>query len=218
MKSVSLLNESKKLRQAGYSLAEISRQLGISKSTASLWLRDVEINPDGQARLKKYSDAGRLSGVAVNKAKRQQRWQEMAEQAISFDKNLTEYTVDQCKLLLAMLYWGEGAKTGRRLIFMNSDPALVKTYLFLLRRSFSIYEDKIKATLHLHSYHDQAGMIDFWSALTGINKNNFSIYNKANSGSNIKSGYKGCLSIRYGDARLLDEIMLVIDRFQQAIK
>jgi len=218
MKSVSLFNESKKLRQAGYSLAEISRKLGISKSTASLWLRDVEINPDGQARLKKHSDTGRLSGVAANKAKRQQRWQEMAEQAIFFEKSLTEYTVDQCKVFLAMLYWGEGAKTGRRLIFMNSDPALVKTYLFLLRRSFPIDESKIKATLHLHSYHNQTEMIDFWSALTGINKISFSIYNKANSGSNIKSGYKGCLSIRYGNARILDEIMLIIDRFQQAVR
>lgn len=205
------------MRQSGYSLAEISSFLKISKSTASIWLREIKPNEQGEVRLREKIKLDRLKGANTNKARKNDRWQKMAKKTISFSQGLAEYSGEQCKIFLAMLYWGEGSKSGRRLVFMNSDPELIKTYLFLLRRAFVINDDKLKASLHLHGYHNQLEMIEFWSKLTGINKNNFSIYNKNNSGVNIKEGYKGCLSIRYGNVIIMDEIMLIIKRFQQAI-
>lgn len=217
MKVNKLLEKAIKMRQSGYSLAEISISLKISKSTAAVWLKNIEISKQGSGLLQDKIRLGRAKGANTNKAKRELRWQEMAKTALCFKPGLVEYSKEQCKTFLTMLYWGEGAKSGRRLIFVNSDPELIKTYLFLLRRAFTIDENKLKVSLHLHSYHNQIEMIEFWSKLTGINKNNFSIYNKVSSGVNIKNDYKGCLSVRYGSAIVLDEIMLIIKRFQQAI-
>lgn len=56
---------------------------------------------------------------------------------------------------------------------------------------------------------------DFWFNVNGIGKNQFSIYNKPNTGKNKKEGYKGCLSIRYGDSRIIKEIFIIINRLKK---
>jgi hypothetical protein len=136
---------------------------------------------------------------------------------MTFKKDLVEYSIEQCKILLAMLYWGEGAKTLNRLDFMNSDVALIRTYLFLLRKCFKINEQKLTATLHIHEYHDRVKVIDFWSSVTKIDKGQFHIYKKNNTAKRKKVNYQGCLSLRYSDVNMFDEVMLIIERFQKSI-
>lgn len=218
MKQAKLLQKGIALRKQGHSFREISEILGISKSTASLWLRNVKMSLAGKARLKQISDDGREKGKKTTRGKRIAAWQVMAKKTIDFKKSLVDYNINRCKIILAMLYWGEGAKTTKRLDFINSDPTMIKTYLFLLRKSFTINEDKLKATLHLHEYHNQQAMIDFWSKITKISKQNFHIYRKENTGKRKKEGYQGCLSLRYCNVNIFNEVMLIIDRFQKAIQ
>ena len=217
MKQADLLNKAINLRQSGYSFREISERLNISKSTASVWLREIKVSPEGEKRIISLGNEGRLKSVIVTKKKRQARQQSVASQTINFKKDLVEYGVDQCKVLLAMLYWGEGAKTLNRLDFMNSDVALIKTYLFLLRKCFKINEQKLTATLHIHEYHDKIKVIDFWSGVTKISKSQFHIYKKPNTAKRKKTDYQGCLSLRYSDVNMFDEVMLIIERFQKSI-
>jgi len=94
----------------------------------------------------------------------------MADNSVLVSKDLLNCDVDYCKILLAMLYWGEGTKTVRQLVFMNSNPKIIKMYLFLLLKVFVINESKLKTYLHLHDYHDRDRMINYWSDITGINK------------------------------------------------
>jgi len=205
MKQAELLNRGISLRRQGYSFAEISEQLGISKSTASLWLRNVSIN-------------GRAKGIASNQRRIQTAWQKMADNSVLIDNNLEQRSVDECKLLLAMLYWGEGAKRSRSLIFMNSEPEMIKAFIFLMRKSFSIDESKFRVVIHLHDYHDKEEMVDYWSRVTDINKKQIRVYNKKNTGIRKKTGYKGCVSLRYYNSLVVDEVLLIIKRFHEAIK
>lgn len=218
MKQVDLLNRAVDLRKQGYSLREISEDLKISKSTASVWLSGVSIDSDAKNRLNSISDDGRKKSAELAKEKRKQRQRAVADKTIRFIDNLIDYDVDECKVLLAMLYWGEGAKTGNRLTFINSDPLMIKTYLFLLRKCFKIDESKLRSVLHVHKYHDQDELLRYWQDITGINKKNFSIYQKDNTAKRIKQDYKGCISIRYGNINLFDEVLLIIDRFKKSIK
>ena len=200
------------LRQSGYSFREIGEKFGIAKSTAGLWCREEKVTDEGLERFKKLGDDGRLKSVATIK----EHQRVILE---NIDKNCTvlknkNYSKDDYKLFLALLYWGEGAKTGNRLVFINSDPEMIKVYLWLLRKSFIITDNKLKVIIHLHNYHNQAEMINFWSEVTGIPKINFSIYNKPNTGNNKKPGYKGCLSIRYGDSRIIKEVFLIMKRLE----
>jgi transcriptional regulator with XRE-family HTH domain len=41
----------RELRAAGWSIKEIEQQLSVSRSSASLWVRDVELGPEQRARL-----------------------------------------------------------------------------------------------------------------------------------------------------------------------
>lgn len=218
MKQADLLNKAIRLRHSGHSFREIAESLNISKSTASLWLRDLKIDAEAKSRIISLGNEGRLRSVITSKKKRQARQQSVASKTINFKRDLVEYSIDQCKLLLAMLYWGEGAKTLNRLDFINSDAALIKTYLFLLRKCFKINEQKLTATIHIHEYHDKVKVIDFWSGVTKINKSQFHIYKKPNTAKRKKADYQGCLSLRYSDVNMFDEVMLIIERFQKSIK
>jgi len=204
------------LRAKGYSFREISLSLDVSKSTASSWARSVVLNDKAKSRIRKLGEDGRDKSKKTILANQQKILAEI-DSGCSVLKN-KRYMPDDYKLFLALLYWGEGAKTQRRLVFINSDPAMIRIYMVLIRASFIVNEKKFRIILHLHEYHDKNKMISFWSKITGISKNQFSIYNKLHTGINKKEGYKGCLSIRYGDSRILKEVFIIIERFKNLSK
>lgn len=204
------------LRANGYSLREISEKLGISKSTASLWTRDVQLGKNAKIRLDNISVLAREKAIITKKYKKQLLWRKIALSCPVL-KKVDDYGINEYKIFLALLYWGEGEKTKRKFAFINSDPDMIKLYLSLLRKSFVIDESRFKVWLHLHEYHDKEKLISFWSQVTGICKNQFSVYNKAHTGNNKKKGYKGCLSIRYQDSRILKEIFIIIKRMNKLI-
>lgn len=207
-----LLAKAKKLRRDGYSTREIGEALCISRSTASLWVRDEKMSDTGRNRFKNLLIFSQLKARKKLSDKNDQYLKEL-DNDCQVLKRKGQYSVDDLKVFLALLYWCEGAKSERSFYFINSDPEMIRVYLKLLRVAFKIKEEKLYAWLHLHSYHNQEQMINYWSKITGIDKNRIHIYNKKNSGLRKKENYKGCLSLRYNDYRLFDEVMLIIERF-----
>lgn len=201
-----------KMRQSGHSLKEISKKLKISKSTASIWMKKQKINSVGMKRLSNLIIKGREKSKIVLREKKKNRIKQIEKECSVLVKK-KNFKKDELKLILSLLYWCEGSKTDRRVIFINSDPNLVRSFIELLRKSFSIDENKMKAVLHLHEYHNKKIMLKYWANITSIKLSNITIYNKKNSGKRKKDNYKGCISVRYGDSKVLDEIMLIIKRF-----
>ncbi len=199
------------LRRNGFSFRELSERFNISKSTAYLWCKDEIIITTGKERLKQLCINGRKKAILKNKLKNTQTITRIKNCVYSFSN--IKYSIYDYKLLLAMLYWGEGAKNGSCLDFTNSDPKLIAVYLKILRLSFDIKEEKFRCIIHLHSYHNKEEMLNFWSKLTNIAKSQISIYNKENSGKQKKLGYNGCISIRYHNYLLFNEVMVIIERF-----
>jgi len=201
-----------KLRKSGYSFREISEELGVSKSTASLWTRRDKMTSRGKIRLHNLLVFSQIKARKILLDKQEQHFKDL-EANCRVLKNGRQYKKDDYKLFLALLYWGEGSKTNRRLSLINSDPEMVRIYLKLLRAAFDIREEKLSALLHLHDYHNRPEMLAFWSKVTGIDKKRISIYNKKNTGIQKKAGYRGCIAVCYGDYRIFDEMMLIIKRF-----
>lgn len=212
MKNKTCLEKAKQLRENGHSYNEISKILKISKSTASLWLRGVKMNKKGIARFKGLIlDSQEKSKKAI--AKKNGELLDFISQKCTVLKENKYFSKNDCKLFLSLLYWCEGAKMDSRLVFINSDPEMIQIYLSLLRKAFDIDENKLRVVLHLHSYHKVDVLTKFWTKITGIDKNFFSIYKKENNGIRKKDNYKGCVSIRYGNTRVLKEVFLIIRRF-----
>ncbi|MHB8904396.1 MAG: hypothetical protein ACYC40_04855 [Patescibacteria group bacterium] len=207
-----IIEKAKNLRRSGYSFREISELLNVAKSTVSLWARKEIISESGKKRMHNLIIFSQIKARKILFDKQEKYYKDL-DNKCSVLKNGGKYKKDDLKIFLALIYWAEGTKTKKNLGFTNSDPDMIKIYLKLLRASFDIKEEKLSAWLHLHDYHNRQEMIDFWSKITGIDKKRISIYNKEHSGKQKKEGYKGCISVRYGDYRIFDEIMLIIKRF-----
>lgn len=208
--------EAIKLRKKGYSIREISKALFIAKSTASLWVKNIKLESNAQTRLLYRQNMGVKKGIST----RQQRL------AIIYDaiQNIVEFDITKLKLeilnkrlLCAFLYWGEGAKTGRQVRIINSDPKLIQIFLKLFRESFLLDENKFSATLHLHEYHNRNLQLQFWSKITKIPKNRIGIYLKSNSGVRKKIDYPGCIAVHYYDAKIFDILTAYYKKFSERL-
>ncbi len=171
-----------RLRQKGYSLKEISQELQISKSTASLWLRDVELDKAALGRLKTIVKAGQLKAAKNKKLRTQKVLRDFSDNAKTFINNIT-VDCDMGKVLCAVIYWCEGGKYDGFVQFTNSDPNLIAAFMNLLRKSFDIDEKKLRVCMHLHDYHNENKQKFFWGNITSIPAKQFmKSYRKPNTG------------------------------------
>lgn len=196
------------LRKKGFSLKEISEKLSIAKSTASIWLRNINLDKKAQKRLEKRRILGQYKTQLLRREKRKRILKEYSTQSakqiskIKFDKNFY-------KLLCAMLYWGEGAKTiDTQVKFTNSDPVMIATFLELLRKSFVLDKKKFRVLIHLHEYHDKEKQKKFWSKITKIPISQFhKSYRKPHTKKRIRDNYPGCIAISYYDHSIAKELI-----------
>lgn len=194
-----LKSQALSLRQSGYSIKQIAKMLNIAVSTSSVWLNGVELKVSAQKRIDLRSAEARQRGALERKRRLLIKY-ETIEKIVREDLDKLNLDKISKRLLCAFLYWGEGAKTGKDLRFINADPKVVQVYLLLLRDSFKINEIKLRARLHIHEYHDEKKQLIFWSKITKIPIYRISIYRKPNTGKIIREGYPGCISINYADS------------------
>lgn len=211
MKKDNIIKKAIGLRTDGFSFREISEKLGISKSTASLWLRDVELSKVAQKRIYKLGVDGRIRGNnAVKNRIAAEDGKILANAKKSIDQ--CDFLGKDLKIVCALLYWCEGGKTEKsQLTFINSDPKLVKYFIDTFRKAFDVDESKFRALIHLHDYHNVNKQLLFWSEITKIPKLQFTKpYNKPNTGKRKKDDYQGCISVRYYGRQIRQEIMFLI--------
>ncbi len=209
-------NKAKNLRKKGHSLAEISRLLGVSKSSTSLWVREVELSPKAKNKILAKFTAGQ---IASQETKRKQTLVKEFEALKSAESVLAKFIPDTDiqKILCAIIYYCEGNKVVKDGIrFTNSDPLLIATFLKLFRSSFKIDENRLRGCIHLHNYHNKETQLKFWSKIARIPSSQFiKPYIKKNSGLYKKEGYQGCVSIRYADTKIARELKILALEFMK---
>lgn len=204
-------NRVKKLRLCGKSIRQIASEVGLSVSTVSLWLRDMPKSVEMSRLIRRHEMRGRARGLAAIAAARDlQRRRLKTEAAATWIALNCRENDDFWRVCAALLFWCEGAKRLSNLAFANSDPAMIALFLSALRRGFAIDEGKLRVQLHLHEYHDVSRQIRYWSKVTGIPHSRFSRpYVKPHTGKQKRDGYPGCVSLRYGDARLAQKLSFI---------
>ena len=203
--SVGIRTTARALRKRGYSLKEISSRFHVAKSTASLWVEDIALDAKAEKRLLGIIKRGQFISAKNRRAKTRVLEQRYFDEALEEIRSNPNHEKNVC----AMIYWCEGAKDPKNgVVFTNSDPSLVKTFLKLLRTSFLLDENRFHPCIHLHSYHSPRKQLDFWAKITDINKRQFiKPYLKSNTGKRIRSGYQGCISVRYRDSDLARRLL-----------
>jgi transposase-like protein len=150
-------------REEGRSVKEIERLLGVSRSTASVWVRDIPLTAAQRAALKRRNPihSGQLRGAAVNAERGRSRRLGYQEQGRLRAKSANALYVAGC-----MLYWAEGDKGRHAVRLANSDPAVIRHFAKFLRVEFGVIDEQFRITCNLFADHAcrQREIEDFWLA------------------------------------------------------
>jgi predicted transcriptional regulator len=146
--------EAIKLRKQGYSLFEIAQKLSISKSSVSVWSRDINLSQKAQDRIlkkiKKGSYIGRIKGSQTNKNKKILVQKRVYDQV---SKEISNVTNRELLFLGLALFWGEGNKKGSRFVFSNSDPTMIKIVLKWLIRCMNVSKEDVYMSIQINESH-----------------------------------------------------------------
>ena len=201
-----LREEARRLRREGWSLGEISKQLGPPKNTLTLWVRGVELTPEQRFRLHKReiaaNDRNRALAMAAHRQGRLDRIAAAQQQAHAFlagpdDEHRLKHVA------AAMLYLGEGAKLEGVFAFANSNPQVIRYWLYLLRTGFVIDETKFRIQLMSRADQDETVLRDFWTDVTGITQFiRGSVDARTRAQPTRRLAYKGVCKVIYHDVAL----------------
>ncbi|MBM3261156.1 hypothetical protein FJY93_01930 [Candidatus Kaiserbacteria bacterium] len=167
--------EAEKLRREGASYNEIYRKLKIPRATLSDWFSQVDWSQAVKERLsKEVFDASAVRIQELNKI-RGARLERVYDEA----RNEARHEFEALKynpLFIAgiMLYWGEGDKRNRcHVRLINTDPDMVKLFVFFLKNTCLIPEARIKAAVTIYPDLDPTTCVAYWSKHSEIKREKF---------------------------------------------
>ncbi|MDO8562048.1 MAG: hypothetical protein Q7S05_04485 [bacterium] len=179
-------DKARHLRAEGYSMNEIVRLLNVSKSSVSLWVRDVKLTVRQRKRL---SENGHTLEV-IEKRRTMRLYNEFTSRQVTFRAatDAISRISDRDLFFLGLaLYAGEGAKYSRgNVCFYNSDPRLVQVMVKYFKRVCGVKDKKFKGHVLLHPHLDARKAEQYWSKISGIPLSQFQKtsqqHNKASKG------------------------------------
>lgn len=126
------------MREKGFSIPFIATALNVSKSSVSIWVRDIALTEKQKSALsERCKIAGNHNGERISEAARDRRrkWQENGRKLAK--KKEADFIAG------CMLYWGEGSKTKNSVQLVNSDINLLRVFLRFLHKYFSITNNDV---------------------------------------------------------------------------
>ncbi|MBK3630614.1 hypothetical protein JHN59_38645 [Streptomyces sp. MBT49] len=195
-----LRHKARELRLLGWTYDQIQMELGSSKSSISLWVRDLpkpeRRDPAEQARL---ASGKRWEHELAVRDEVRQRTKTTAAAELG--------ALSERDLFIAgiALYWAEGTKDkpyARResVTFVNSDPGVIQLYMAWLNL-LGVEPARLTYRVMIHMTADVEGAIRYWADLAGVDASDFQKttikkHNPKTLRKNVGDNYRGCLVIR----------------------
>lgn len=194
--------QARELRANGLAYHEIAERLGVSKSSVSLWVRDLPRPP----RLS-YEENRRRSAEGVRRYWAQERKAREAQRASEVavaTAEIGDLTNREILIAGAIAYWCEGTKRKaylnlERVVFVNSDAGLIRFFLRFLAAA-GVQQSDLAFCLHIHESADTQAAQRFWQEVTGASSGQFrkpalKRHNPKTNRKNIGDDYHGCLRV-----------------------
>lgn len=187
------------LRAESWTLQAIASELGVSRSSVSVWVRDVRFEPKPRHR----PIFRNPSSLHLAKLAQIEEMNEWGREQIG--------VLSEAAFLAAgvALYAGEGSKGGGEVVFANTDPEMVSFFCAWLRRFFEIDEVRLRVRVYLHEGLDMDAAQESWSAVTGIPLDQFRRGYRAEADPTIRKNKheNGCVYVRYCCSKTHRQIM-----------
>jgi len=203
-----LRTKARDLRNSGMDYEDIAATLGVAKSSVSLWVRDLAT----PSRLS-YEERRRRAAEGVHRYWAAERPAREATRAAACQAAAAQigYLTDRELVIAgAIAYWCEGCKNkpGRRsdrVVFMNSDPGLIRFFLRFLKASGISCTD-LFFRVYIHESADVESAQKFWLEITGASPDQFRTpslkrHNPKTVRKNVGEDYHGCLRIDVRSSR-----------------
>jgi transcriptional regulator with XRE-family HTH domain len=190
------------LRMQGMNYNQIAGELGVSKSSVSLWVRDLP-RPEPlsyEECRKRAADGVRRYWAAERPVREAERQAARAAAAAQIGP------LNEREILIAgaIAYWCEGAKNkpyrrSDRVVFMNSDPALIGLFLRFLETA-GVAHDRLIYQVQIHETADVGAAQRFWLNITGADPTQFrrptlKRHRPTTIRKNTGDDYHGCLRL-----------------------
>jgi transcriptional regulator with XRE-family HTH domain len=193
----------RELRARGYTYVEIGAELGVSKSSVSLWTRDMpRVGRISSEEISKRKAAASARFWAAESPRREARRRAITESAAGQVGLLSDREV---VIAGAVAYWCEGSKNkpyrrqDNRVSFINSDPKLILFFLRFLAVA-GVPQERLRCSVSIHESADVTAAQRFWLDITGLPEEQFrrptlKRHNAKTNRMNTGNGYHGCLVI-----------------------
>ncbi|CAM5547692.1 putative protein OS=Streptomyces fumanus OX=67302 GN=GCM10018772_32570 PE=4 SV=1 [Streptomyces fumanus] len=194
----------RELRLQGWTYDRIQMELGCSKSSVSLWVRDLPA-PERRSRTREESSAIAKKGWQARLRVREEERQRTRQRAEEETRGMSDR-----ELFFAgvALYWAEGSKSKpysrrERVTFVNSDPNVISVFLAWLAL-LEVDPASLRFAVQIHETADVAAAEAFWADHVGIKsddllKTSLKRHNPTTNRKNTDQEYRGCLRVDVRD-------------------
>ncbi len=166
----------KNLRREGKTFGEIQQclKMRIPKSTLSEWCKGIALPAEYAGRLLKINYLNLRKG-------RERARQKAAEKKLQITTHyqkrsrslITKVNKDIAKLLLAVLYLGEGTKRYGSLMLGSADVGIIQLFLKLLAQCYGITKDMIRCRISYRVDQDIDALQQYWMHVLQLPKKQF---------------------------------------------
>ncbi|HVM12990.1 MAG TPA: helix-turn-helix domain-containing protein [Egibacteraceae bacterium] len=198
--------QARELRAQGWTMPDIAAKLGVSRSSVSLWTRDVPFTPDIERTLSRRLRARRRGGPN----KLQRRKQEEIDHLLAEGTERIGKLSERDFLIAGVaLYAGEGSKRDGAVSLANTNAGFIAFFCAWLRQFFEVDETRLRVKLYLHEGLDLHAAITYWARVTAIPPAQFGKPYRAVPDAGIRHSKHllGCATVSYSCARTHRMIM-----------
>jgi len=206
-----LKRKARLLREKGFSIKEIERQLKVSRSSVSIWVRDVELTKAQIEKLYVNKRTGALRGCMVAAANKIRRTKEIEKRLKQEGEREVGRMLKRDRFIAGVaLYFAEGEKTRGKASFSNSDSRAIKFMVGWFREFCLVPEEKFRCSIYLHDNLSELKAKRFWSRLTEVPFSQFTkTYIVKNNPNRLRKAINqfGVLRITVNDVKLQRKII-----------
>jgi len=161
----------RKLRKQGKSIKTIANIVGISPSSVSLWCSDILLSDLQKENLSKNNLQKIKKGFNIASENRKKE----RINRVNFYKKIGVSKVAKLSsrelfLIGSALYWAEGDKKQRRVVFINSDPEMILIFIKWLDICLNIPKERLYCRIEINQIHQKRffDIQNYWTKLTNI--------------------------------------------------
>jgi len=223
--STKLRTEIESLRAKGLTYTEIQRTLKtkIPKSTISGWLKMSPVPADYYEKVIEFNKKHLIKARKIALKRQKERREIYLKEILGRNMNVLQ-TLDKgaLKLILAILYLGEGAKykSSKFLALANSNPEIIQIYIKLLNTCFPTNPDKFRARVQVRYDQNITEMENYWEIITGIPNSQFYptyVDKRTLNKETKKTNYRGVCTVIYFNTDFQLELEILANSVVQYI-